>query len=163
MVTEHTNLDGKLQKRSKIPLVVGFVLALIGGSIGFYATWSGMILSGEHHANSDIREEKLESLTKNITFVEIEPMTISINARPNKRLLRFRAQLEVPNNYEDEVVKLLPRVVDVLNGYLRAVEISDLEDQSSLLRLKSQMLRRVQIVTGPNRISNFLIMEFVLT
>ncbi len=52
--------------------------------------------------------------------------------------------------------------MDVLNGYLRAVDVPALEDPSSLIRLRAQMLRRVQIVTGEGRVRDLLIIEFVL-
>jgi flagellar FliL protein len=90
-------------------------------------------------------------------------MIISMDSVPERRLLRFRAQLEVPKSYREDVIKVLPRVVDVLNSYLSALEVADLEDQAALTRLRAQMLRRVQVVTGQGRVNDFLIMEFVLT
>lgn len=155
--------EGDPPKNSKMPLILGLTLALIGGGGGFYATWSGMILaqSDEHHVEGDKKE--IKDLFADIAFVEIDPMVISIDARPERRLLRFRAQLEVPKDYQEDVIKLLPRVVDVLNSYLRALEVSDLENQAALTRLRAQMLRRIQIVTGQGRVNDFLIMEFVLT
>ena len=53
---------------------------------------------------------------------------------------------------------LMPRIQDVLNSYLRAVEVRQLEDPSALLRLRAQMLRRVQIVTGEGRVRDLLIL-----
>jgi flagellar FliL protein len=53
-------------------------------------------------------------------------------------------------------------VIDVLNSYLRALEPGDLEDPSALTRIRSQMLRRVQVVAGLNKVNDLLIMEFVL-
>ncbi len=152
------------RKPTKLPMVLGLVLALVGGGAGFYAAWSGMILGGdqtEHQAE----EKLLDALAPlgDIAYVAVDPLTISVNAQPAARLLRFRAQLEVPSNYEADVTKLLPRVVDVLNSYLRALEVSDLEDQAALTRLRSQMLRRIQVVTGHGRVNDLLIMEFVLT
>ena len=150
-------------KKSKLPLILGLVLALIGGGGGFYATWSGMILGSdsEHHSEDD--KAVIKNPFEDIAFVEIDPMVISIEATPERRLLRFRAQLEVPKDYQEDVTKVLPRVVDVLNSYLRALEVSDLENQAALTRLRAQMLRRIQIVTGEGRVNDFLIMEFVLT
>ena len=60
-------------------------------------------------------------------------------------------------------VRVEPRVMDVLNSYLRAVEVSDLEDPSALISLRAQMLRRIQLVTGEGRVRDLLIMEFVLS
>ena len=56
----------------------------------------------------------------------------------------------------------MPRIVDALNTYLRAVEVRDLEDPAALTRLRAQMLRRVQIVTGAGEVRDLLVTEFVL-
>lgn len=150
-------------KKSKMPLILGVVLALVGGGGGFYATWSGMILGGGDQKDAEVHEEEVEDPFGDIAFVAVEPMIISVDAVPQSRLLRFRAQLEVPKSYEEDVTLVLPRVVDVLNSYLRALEVADLEDQAALTRLRAQMLRRVKVVTGQDRVNDLLIMEFVLT
>jgi flagellar FliL protein len=68
----------------------------------------------------------------------------------------------VPAKQAPEVARVMPRVVDVLNTYLRALRLSDLEESSALMRLRGQMLRRVQAVVGEGRVNNLLVMEFVL-
>jgi len=163
MSDEETAPEGDPPKKSKMPIIIGLVLALVGGGAGFYATWSGMILGGGDHAEAKVEDEEVKDPFGDIAFVEVEPMIISVKAQPNQRLLRFRAQLEVPKSHAEDVTKLLPRVVDVLNSYLRALEVADLEDSAALTRLRAQMLRRVQVVTGKDRVNDFLIMEFVLT
>lgn len=172
MADEEIPPEEHVAKLSKFPLIIGLVLALVGGGAGFYATWSGKILGDTFHAEAeknshatkdDGREANGKNDFENIAFIEVQPLVISVDSRPQPRLLRFRAQLEVPTDYQDDVRKLLPRVVDVLNSYLRALEVADIEDQAALTRLRGQMLRRVQIVTGQGRVNDFLIMEFVLT
>jgi flagellar FliL protein len=157
-------LEEDIPKKSQMPLILGLGLALVGGGSGFYATWSGMILGGENAKQHAVEKaEEIKDPFGDIAFIEVEPMVISVNSHSQKRLLRFRAQLEVPKSYQEDVIKLLPRVVDVLNSYLRALELTDLEDRAALTRLRAQMLRRVQVVAGQDRINDFLIMEFVLT
>ena len=97
-----------------------------------------------------------------VAFVAVDPLVVSLGFGAEARHLRFRAQLEVPSHHHSEVETLLPRVIDVLNSYLRALEVSDLADASALVRLRAQMLRRIQIVTGAGRVNDLLIMEFVL-
>lgn len=147
------------KKKSKLPLILGVVLALLLGGGGFYATYSGMILGppAEEHA----AEAKAESLP-DIAFVPIEPVIISLGEAARNMHLQMTAQLEVAKPYADEVTLLMPRIQDVLNGYLRAVEVSQLEDPAALVRLRAQLLRRIQIVTGDGRVRDFLITEFVL-
>lgn len=160
MSDEEPETDDAPPKKSKMPLIIGLVLTLLGGGGGFYATWSGMILADESAAETHHEEEVLPS--PEVAFVEMDQIVISLPKGASANHLMFRAQLEVPENYEADVKKLLPRVVDVLNGYLRALEPKDMEAPSALARLRSQMLRRIQVVAGQERINDLLVMEFVL-
>ena len=95
-------------------------------------------------------------------FVAMEPIAISLKPGSSAQALRFTGQLEVAPESAAEVAGLMPRVVDVLNTYLRAVEPRDFEEPASLVRLRAQMLRRVQVVTGEGKVRDLLITEFVL-
>lgn len=149
------------KKKSKLPLIIGLVLMLALGGGGFYAVYSGLILGPAHPETEAHGDETTPEPLPEIAFVPLDPMVISLNGS-SARHLRFSAQLEVPLAHQKEVEHLKPRVMDVLNGYLRAVDISDLEDPSALIRLRAQMLRRVQIVVGEGRVRDLLIIEFVL-
>ncbi len=146
------------QAASKKPMLLGAVLALVLGGGGFYAVQTGLILGAPA---PEVTEDQIKALP-NVGFVEIEPLIISLGHEAANRHLRFRAQLEVAEGYEADVRAMLPRVTDILNGYLRAVELHELEDPNALIRLRAQMLRRIQIVTGEGRVRDLLVMEFVL-
>lgn len=148
-------------KPSKMPLILGIVAALAGGGGGFYAAFSGLILPPESATPAD-EGEVIPHALPDVAFVAVEPMIVSLSPASQGRHLRFRAQLEVPSRYASDVEMVLPRVVDVLNGYLRALETRDIESAAALTRLRAQLLRRVQIVAGPGRVNDLLIMEFVL-
>lgn len=147
-------------KASKMPLIIGLVLAIAGGGGGFYATWSGMILGSDSHAAEE--EDHAVEKGPEVAFVSVDPLVVSLGDQSKSRHLRFRADLEVPLSHQEEVTKIMPRVIDVLNSYLRALEPGDLEGQAALTRLRGQMLRRVQVVVGQGRVSDLLVMEFVL-
>ena len=97
-----------------------------------------------------------------IAFVPIDPLVVSLGSEPAGRYLHFTAQLEVAKAFQPDVTLLLPRVIDVLNSYLRAVEVADLEDPTALVRLRAQMLRRVQMVAGDGRVRDLLVTGFVI-
>ncbi len=158
MTQTDTALDDASKKKSKLPLILGVVGSLVLGGGGFYATYSGMILGT---ANEGV-EAHQPSAMPNVSFVAIDPIVISLGVQSSARHLRFASQLEVQNPFAPDVTALLPRIVDVLNSYLRAVEVAQLEDPAALVRLKAQMLRRIQIVTGEGRVRDLLISEFVL-
>lgn len=149
------------KKKSKLPLILGVVLAIAGGGGGFMAVQMGLLGGSE-------ATEMPEQTTAGVpelgpaAFVALDPLIVNMPSQSGRQFLRFTAQLEVALEYADEVEAIKPRIVDVLNGYIRAVEVSDLEDPTALTRLRAQMLRRVQVVTGEGRVRDLLIMEFVL-
>lgn len=160
----------KGKKSGKGGLLAGLALALILGGGAFYAVWSGMILSGapsEEKAagtdGSDPHQGSELSALPGLAFVPLAPLNISLAPGFRSDHLRFTAQLEVDEDHVDDVTMLAPRVIDVLNAYLRAVDPETLADPGALTRLRAQMLRRVQIVAGEGRIRDLLIMEFILS
>ena len=164
--TEETDQTAEIvPKRKKAPLIIGFVLALIGGGGGFYAAFTGLLpflSAGDAAQDIASADGAPRADFSDVAFVPIKPLVISLAGNEKTRHLRFRAQLEVQSAQVSEIERLMPRIVDVLNTYLRALSVSDLEDRTALLRLRAQMLRRVQIVTGGDGINDLLIMEFVL-
>ncbi|MBL9050360.1 MAG: flagellar basal body-associated FliL family protein [Tabrizicola sp.] len=161
MATAEATVEDVPKKRSKKPLLIGLVLALLLGGGGFYATFSGMILGGgsEDHATE---EDKVPGPLTGIAFVPLETIVVSLGADSGSEHLRFTAQLEVADTAEADVTLLAPRILDVLNSYLRAIDTASIEDPQAMARLRAQMLRRIQIVTGEGRVRDLLITEFVL-
>lgn len=161
MADATTNEVEEEKKPSKLPLILGVVGLLVGGGGGFFATYSGMLMGEESKAV--VEDPGLpEKPIAEFEYIAMEPMVISIGRVSEGRHLRFGAQLEVPPEYKADVEKLMPRIVDVLNGYLRALKLEDLDKSAALIRIRGQMLRRIQVVTGLGRVNDFLIMEFVL-
>lgn len=148
-------------KKSKLPLILGLVLMLGLGAGGFYATYSGLIGGKGEAAHAAEKPADLPPIA-DLAFVPLDPIVVLIGESEGGRHLRFTAQLQVAKAHEAEVAAVKPRIADVLNTYLRAVEIADLTDRKALPRLRAQMLRRVQIVVGSDRVSDLLILEFVL-
>lgn len=159
MANTDISAEGTVGKPSRKPLIIGLLLALIGGAAGFYLVYSGVIPARESRPEtSAVSVDPLPD----VGFVALDSMVISLGPASGNRHLRFAAQLEVESAHVADIETLRPRVIDVLNSYLRALETRDLEDPTALTRLRAQMLRRIQIVTGEGRVRDLLIMEFVL-
>jgi flagellar protein FliL len=143
--------------RSRRGLIVALVLTLAGGGAGFYATWSGLLMpaASDPAATADPHMPA-------VAFVPLDPIVISLGAGAASSHLRFAAQIEVDGAHQAEVAHLSPRILDVFNSYLRAIEVAEIEDPAALVRIRAQLLRRVQMVTGEDRVRDLLITEFVL-
>lgn len=150
--------DAPPKKKSKLPILIGLVLALALGGGGFYATYAGLILG----ANAAPEHAMDGEAMPDIAFVPIDPVVVSLAGAAGNRHLKFTSQLEVEMMHAAEVTLLLPRILDVLNSYLSAVDPKSLEGQAAIVRVRAQLLRRIQIVTGEGRVRDLLITEFVL-
>ncbi len=167
-MTDATVPDQKpAKKTSKLPMIIGLVLALAGGGGGFFAVSSGLLFGGGDHGEAaDAHAEEDTGAPSeplpDISFVSLPQLVVSLGPGSHSEHLMFRADLEVPKDKVADVESILPRVVDVLNSYLRALEPRDIEGPSSLVKLRAQMLRRIQLVAGQDRVRDLLVMEFVL-
>ena len=140
-------------------ILFGLVGAAALGGGGFYAVQSGLI---DELMKPKPGADGAATVLGDIAFVPMDPIMISLPPGSSAKLLRFTGQLEVASAHSTEVTKLMPRILDVLNTYLRAVDVRDLEQPASAVRLRAQMLRRVQVVTGEGRVRDLLVTEFVM-
>jgi flagellar FliL protein len=165
MAESHPPPAASTGRRTKKPLLFGLLLAVVLGGAGFYATWSGLILGGGDMAQAEAGDghggEGANPLP-DIAFVPVDPVVISLGPAAKASHLKMAAQLEVGAAYAAEVQHLMPRILDVLNGYLRAIDVAEIEDPAALVRIRAQLLRRIQIVTGEGRVRDLLVTEFVL-
>lgn len=139
--------------KSRKGLVLGLVLALVGGG-GAFSVTSGMLSLGG--------DSPVLMTEKDFAFVPLEQMTIPLMVSGEQRFLRFRGQLEVAAEKQAHVESMLPRVVDVLNTYLRSLSLADVEDPTALLALRAQMRRRIDLVVGGDAVHDLLVMEFLV-
>ena len=76
--------DNVPQKRSKMPLILGLVLALLGGGGGFFVMYSGM-LGGTEQMTDETPDKKedpdlpMADSGADVAFVTIDPLVISLN------------------------------------------------------------------------------------
>lgn len=139
-------------------MLFGLVGAVVLGGAGFAAVYLGFV-GGSSEAEPEMAEI---APLPTVNFIEMDNIIVSLGKNASARHLQFRGHLEIDPMYREDVTLLLPRVYDVLNTFLRAVDEEEIARPSSLIKLRAQMLRRIQIVTGEGRVRDLLISEFLL-
>jgi flagellar FliL protein len=157
---------GGAKKGGMLGLVIGGVLMLGLGGGAFYAVYSGAIPTPDRQAAADSHAEEAAHGGSDAAplpaFLPMAPILVTLGKGDELRQLQLTAQLEVAPDRLADVTALTPRVLDVLNTYLRAVDPAVIEDPSAMLRMRAQMLRRVQVVTGEGLVRDLLVSEFIL-
>lgn len=97
------------------------------------------------------------------SFVPMDPLVVTLGPEAAAKYLKITMTIETEKGSEAAVTALMPRLRDVVNSYLRAVDEADLAEPSSMARVRAQLLRRLQLVAPDARITNVLITDFVLT
>lgn len=144
------------------PLLFGVLAGVVLGGGGFAATYLNAVDPTAFFGGTPTKHAAEAAQAEGVAFVPLDPVVISLPRGASARHLRFVGQLEVVPDHSDEILMLMPRILDALNTYLRAVEPADLEQPAATVRLRAQMLRRIQVVTGEGRVRDLLITEFVL-
>lgn len=154
-----TKVQGK--GRMKVILLI-MALALALGVAGFQLAYTGRLAGLQQslgHAGPSAGPGDSHPAT---AFVALEPIMMSLSAGAAHRQLRLTAQLEVPADKVAEVTRLVPRLRDVANTYLHAVDPADFDEPVALIRLRDHLLYRCRLVVGEDNARDLLITEFLL-
>ncbi len=161
-------------KKSK-GMLFGLIGAVVLGGGAFYGVFSGMIplpigeappppaehaSDGANHAAKEDHGTEYSELSS--SFIPMREMIISLGPNSNAKHLKLVISVEVDSEADQQVTALAPRIRDVLNTFLRAVDEREFEVPRAMTRLRGQMLRRVQLVTPPGSVRDLLIQDFVL-
>lgn len=153
------------KKGSKSSMIIGLAMAAMAAGGGFYAASNGMILGAKSDAETSAEAPKTAGLDDTATFEFLPLDPVVINLPPGSAHTHFRlvSQLEVNATELGAVSRQMPRILDTMNTYLRALEPSDFEDRIALTRIRTHLLARITTVVGTEKVRDLLIMEFILS
>ncbi len=156
---------GKAGGINKLLIIAGAVILLTcGGLAGAYFTGMldpvmAMILGDEEPQPEEFAGEPGEPV-----FYEMPDFVISLNNGDRKsRFVKIRVSLELGDEGSIPVVeRLMPRIVDNVQVYLRELRAQDLKGSVGTHRLREELLKRINASVAPIRIDNVLLLEILL-
>lgn len=157
----------------KIIIIVVILLLVLGGAgAGLY--FSGfldkMLKKGETteegaEAPKDAHgKEGDPAANAGAQFLKIPDMIVNLNSEDGTpRYLRLSVQLEFKNALDLAAVeKVLPRVVDQFQTYLRELRVRDLRGSAGIYRLQIELLARVNQAAYPVEVQDVLFQEILI-
>jgi flagellar FliL protein len=172
-------------KKKLIIIVVILLLVVAGAGAGLY--FSGLLdkflkkgetteegaKEGEHGAEAAKEGEKTCTkgedgkevcTTAGAQFLKIPDMIVNLNSEDGTpRYLRLSVQLEFKNAADMAAVeKVLPRVVDQFQTYLRELRVRDLRGSAGIYRLQMELLARVNQAAYPVEVQDVLFQEILI-
>lgn len=99
-----------------------------------------------------------------VAFLKIPDLVVNLNSDSGEqRYLRLSVQLELKSMEDMEAVKkVLPRVVDQFQTYLRELRLADLRGSKGIYRLQMELLSRVNQAAAPVEVKDVLFQEILI-
>jgi flagellar FliL protein len=99
-----------------------------------------------------------------VTYYDLPDILVNLrtdSARPTFLKLTVSLELERPEDRAD-VDRLLPRVIDTFQVYLRELRAEQLQGSAGLFRLREELLARVNAAVRPTRVNDVLFKEMLV-
>jgi flagellar FliL protein len=147
-------------KKLLIIAVAGLVLVLGGGGAGLYF----FVFSASKTAAGAKTADATPVTPPQVAFYDVPDIITNLqSADGNPTYLKLSTSLELDNADEKAgLAVVMPRVVDQFQGYLRELRIDDLKGSAGVIRLKEELLRRINVAAAPYHVHDVLLKEMII-
>lgn len=149
----------KGDKRKLILLAAPVVLLLVGAGLWF----TGIL---PHVLGMDKHEGQMAEAAKPVppAYLDLPEMVANLNGNLRKpNYIKLDARIEVPNPADvDKVKAALPRVVDLMQTYLREMRPEELRGSAGTYRLREELLVRATAAVAPAKVSDVLFTQMLV-
>jgi flagellar FliL protein len=161
----------------KLPLmqkliVGGGLLVLLGGGGGAYYFFGGAPADehaeatadhgGAHGGGHGAPASQLPP--DHVAFFDMPDLVVNIQtADSSPAYLKLVVALELENAAAKAAIEpVMPRVVDQFQTYLRELRVDDVRGSMGVMRLKEELLRRVNLAAAPTPVRDVLLKEMIV-
>mgnify|MGYP000912497439 FL=1 len=148
-----------LTKKILMIAVPALVLVLGGGGAGAY-----FFLLKPKDAGHEKVAEAPPLTPPEVAFSDVPDILVNIQSSDGTpAYLKLSLSLEMDNELEKTgMTALMPRLVDQFQAYLRELRVDDLKGSEGVLRLKEELLRRVNASAAPYKVRDVLLKQMII-
>ncbi|MBU6297959.1 MAG: flagellar basal body-associated FliL family protein [Alphaproteobacteria bacterium] len=99
-----------------------------------------------------------------VAYYDVPDLIVNIQT-PDGTPAYLKLSVALELNTADEkagLQALMPRIVDQFQGYLRELRVDDLKGSAGIMRLKEELLRRINAAAAPYRVRDVLLKEMIV-
>jgi len=148
-----------LTKKILMIAVPALVLVLGGGG------GAGYFFLLKPHDGEKTKVAEAPPLTPpEVAFSDVPDILVNIQSSDGTpAYLKLSLSLEMDNELEKTgMTALMPRLVDQFQSYLRELRVEDLKGSEGPLRLKEELLRRVNAAAAPYKVRDVLLKQMIV-
>ena len=99
-----------------------------------------------------------------VAYYDVPDLIVNIQtADGTPAYLKLSVALELDTADEKAGLQaLMPRIVDQFQGYLRELRLDDIKGSAGVVRLKEELLRRINVAAAPYQVRDVLLKEMIV-
>ena len=150
----------KFSGKKLILFVVLPLILLLAAGAGLY--FSGVFGKKEEKPVEEPKPEEKESAVP--IFYDVPDMLINLNTTGRRpTFLKISISLQIAREMDRaELDRIMPRIIDNFQVYLRELRLEDLRGSAGMYRLREELLTRVVAAAQPVRIKDVLFKEMLI-
>jgi flagellar FliL protein len=149
------------RKRLLIIIILA-VLLVVGGVAGAY--FMGYLNPLIEKLTGKDTEAVARQQSRESVFMDLPELLVNLNTGGRRTsFIKMKVTLEVDRKeFVPVIEKLMPRIIDNFQVYLRELKLEDLRGSVGMYRLREEMLLRVNTAAAPAQVNDVLFKEILI-
>jgi flagellar protein FliL len=165
MAEKDTDAEEAPKKSNKM-ILIGLVVGILAVSIvGGFFVWNTMLADDPPPAGEEsevVEEEAAEEEPVESLIVSLDPFIVNLFEEDGVRYLKIRLDLELVNCEQEFVDKKTPKIRDSLIILLSSKRYEDIGSMEGKMRLREEILYRLDRVLGEKKTKQVYFTDFVI-
>ena len=149
----------------KLQMIVGAgLLVVLGGGGAAYYFLAPAPKSADEAALASVQTEAANLPPATAAFFDIPDIIVNIQTPDSApAFLKLSVSLELDKAEAKATIEpVLPRIIDQFQTYLRELRVEDIRGSAGVMRLKEELLRRVNLAVAPTPVHDVLLKEMII-
>ena len=153
----------KLPRKLQIIVAAGLLVVLGGGGAAYYFL-APAPKTADETALASVQTEAAKLPPAQAAFFDIPDIIVNIQTPDSSpAFLKLSVSLELDKAEAKATIEpVLPRIIDQFQTYLRELRVEDIRGSAGVMRLKEELLRRVNLAVAPTPVHDVLLKEMII-
>ncbi len=151
--------------KKKVLLLLLPIFLVVGSVVGLYFSGIADSILTVPDQEREKQAERDGGETSDALFYDIPEILVNLSAKAGQKPIYFKIRVALEMNSAEDIAfaeKMLPRIVDSLQFYLREMRLEELQGSIGTYRLKEEINGRLNRILAPVKVNDVLFKEILI-
>ncbi len=158
---QSTPTEEKKPSKKKLIIIAALLIILIAAGVGGFLFMKNKKAKEEEAA---LLAKAQEPVIPQSIFLDLDEIIVNLNTDGKAvSFMKIKITLEIASASDEAIIiKLMPRIRDVFQVYMRELRPSDMQGSVGLYRLKEELLYRLNKLVYPAKVNDLLFKDVLI-